>query len=58
MRQEDGEPPFDHGSQDTPEHPTPPPGEGRSVIQIIVIGIGILVVVAGLLWLLVPVLGG
>ena len=53
----DDDPPFDHGAQAVPEHSTPPPSTGRSAGQMVVIAIGALVLIAALLWILVPILG-
>ncbi|MBA4157209.1 MAG: hypothetical protein H0X65_07015 [Gemmatimonadetes bacterium] len=53
----ESEPPFQGGAQPVPEHPPEMPKAGRSVMQVIVIAIGVLTVLAGLLWILVPALG-
>lgn len=48
------EPPFTGGSQPVPEHVPEPAGGGRTVAQTVVIVVGVLVVLAGILWLVVP----
>ena len=42
------------GSEPVKEHPQETPGPGRSVMQIVVIVIGVLVLLAALLWLILP----
>lgn len=54
MVERDREPPFESGSQPVPEHPPEVPTGGRSVGQTVVIVVGVLVVLAGILWLVVP----
>jgi hypothetical protein len=51
------EPPFEGGSQPVPESRPEMPGPGRSTLQVVVIGIGVLVVLLALLWILVPASG-
>jgi hypothetical protein len=51
------EPPFEGGSQPVPESQPEMPGPGRSAMQTVVIVVAVLVVLAALVWLLVP-LGG
>lgn len=51
--QEDRTPRRD-GSAPVEEHPPESPGPGRSVVQYLVIGLGALIVLAALLWLLLP----
>lgn len=48
------EPPFEGGSQPVPEHPPEMPSGGRSVMQTVVLIVGVLVILAAVLWLLVP----
>jgi hypothetical protein len=48
------EPPFDGGSQPVRELPPERASGGRTVGQIVVIVVGVLVVLAGILWLVVP----
>lgn len=48
------EPPFEGGSQPVPERPPEMPAEGRSVGQTVVVIVGVLVLLAALLWLFVP----
>lgn len=57
VRKRDEEPPFESGSQAAPERPPEVPGAGRSTAQLAVLVIGAVVVVAAVLWLLVPILG-
>lgn len=57
-RDNGSEPPFQGGAQPVPEHPPEVPRGGRSVMQTIVIVVAVLAVLAGLLWILVPALGG
>lgn len=52
------EPPYEGGSQPVPENPPEVPHGGRSALQTIVIAVGALVVLAALLWLLIPLLAG
>lgn len=47
------EPPFEGGSQPVKERPPEKP-TGRGAAQTVVVVIGVLVVLAALLWLLVP----
>ena len=54
---EHNEPPWEGGSQPVDEHPREVPKGGRSVMQTVVVVLGVLVVLAALLWLVVP-LGG
>jgi hypothetical protein len=49
------EPPFEGGTQPVPEHPPEMPQGGRSAMQVVVLVVGGLVVLAGLAWLLMPV---
>jgi hypothetical protein len=51
---EQREPPFEGGSQPVSERPSTVPKAGRTVGQTIVIAIAVLVVLAALLWILVP----
>lgn len=48
------EPPFEGGSQPVPENPPETPTRARSVGQTVVIVVGVLVLLAALLWLVVP----
>lgn len=48
------EPPFEGGSQPVPEHRPEVPSGGRTVAQTVAIVIGALVVLAALLWFVVP----
>lgn len=50
------DPPFESGSQSVPERAPEVPGPGRSALQTIFIIGAALVLVAGILWLLVPIL--
>lgn len=56
-RDRDEDPPFEGGSQPVPESPPEMPGPGRSVTQTLVIVLAVLTVLAGLIWLLVPIFG-
>lgn len=42
------------GSEPVKEHPPEAPGPGRSVMQVVVMVIGVLVLLAALLWLVLP----
>lgn len=46
--------PFEGGAQPVREHPPEVPSAGRTVSQTIVIAVVILVVLAGILWVVVP----
>jgi len=48
------EPPFEGGSQPVPENPPEMRTGGRSVAQAVVLIVGALVILAAILWLLVP----
>lgn len=54
MAEDRNEPPFEGGSQPVPERRAEMPTGGRTAAQTVVIGIGVLVVLAALLWILVP----
>lgn len=54
MANEEKEPPFEGGSQPVPEHQPEIPSGGRSVLQTVVIVIGVLAVLAAAIWILVP----
>lgn len=54
MENRNQEPPFEGGSQPVPEHPPETPTGGRSVMQTVVVVVGVLVLLAAALWLLVP----
>lgn len=56
-KEREGEPQFEGGAQPVPEHPPEMPGGGRTGMQVVVVVIGVLVVLAGLAWILVPMLG-
>lgn len=58
MEDRDREPRFEGGAQPVPEHPPEAPGAGRTVGQIIALIVGGLVLLAGAMWLLVPLLSG
>ena len=47
----------DDGSEPVPEHPPEAPGPARSGAQYLVVGVGALIVVAALLWFLLPIAG-
>ena len=49
-----GERPFQGGAQPVHEEPPETPGKGSSVLQVVVFGLVILVILAGLVWMLVP----
>jgi hypothetical protein len=51
------EPPFEGGSQPVPENRAEMPKGGRSVGQAVIIALGVLVLLAALLWILVPFAG-
>jgi len=53
-RDNDKEPAFQGGSQPVAESPPEVPTGGRTVAQTIVIVLAVLVVLAGLIWILVP----
>lgn len=57
MADRDREPPFEGGSQPVPEHPPERAGAGRTVAQTVVIVVGALVLLAAILWLVVPFAG-
>lgn len=57
MAKREGEPPFEGGSQPVKEEPAEMPGGGRSAMQIVVIVIGVLVLLAALLWIVIPLSG-
>jgi hypothetical protein len=44
------EPPFEGGSQPVPEHPPEVPGPGRSVMQIVVLVIALIVIVGSVVF--------
>jgi hypothetical protein len=48
------EPPFEGGSQPVAEHRPEVPGQGRSVIQTVVIIIAVIAILAALVWVFVP----
>ena len=56
MSQSNDEPPFEGGSQPVPHNPPEVPGGGRSVMQTVVVALGVLAVVGTLLFFLVPIL--
>jgi hypothetical protein len=56
VAERDREPPFEGGSQPVQERPTGIEGGGRTAMQTVVLVIAALVVLAGLLWFLVPIL--
>lgn len=56
MADRDNDVPFEGGSQPVEEHATPPPAGGQNVVRIIAIILGVLAVLAGLAWLIVPIL--
>jgi hypothetical protein len=49
-----GDPPFEGGAQRVPERPADVPHGGRTVAQTAVIVLAVLLVLAAVLWLLVP----
>jgi hypothetical protein len=53
-RSDRGEPPFEGGSQPVHESRQEVPGGGRTAMQTIVIVLAVLVVLAGLIWFLIP----
>lgn len=52
------EPPFVGGSQPVEHKPDPMPQAGRSGAQVVVIAIAVIAIVAGIAWVVVPILGG
>ncbi|HET7274919.1 MAG TPA: hypothetical protein VFI91_07045 [Longimicrobiaceae bacterium] len=54
MEEEPQERPFEGGSQPVEDHPPEMPSGGWNVGQTVVIVLGILVVLAAILWVLVP----
>lgn len=52
MDSEKQDPPFEHGAQPVPERAPEVPSGGRTVMQTVVIVIGVLAVLAGLIYLL------
>ncbi len=52
------DPPFEGGAQPVKERPPEVPGGGRSVMQTVVIVIGVLALLAALIWIVVPLAGG
>jgi hypothetical protein len=57
MEKPNDEAPFEGGAQPVREHREEVPGGGRTVAQMVVLVLAVLVIVAAVLWLLVP-LGG
>jgi hypothetical protein len=57
VERDDEEPPFVGGSQPVEHKPDPIPSEGRSGAQTLVIAVAVLAVIAGLAWIVVPMLG-
>ncbi len=57
MADEREDPPYEGGSQPVPEHRPEVPTGGRSVAQTVVVIVGVLVLLAAVLWLLVPFAG-
>ncbi len=51
------EPPFEGGAQPVRDVPHEVPGGGRTALQTVVIVLGVLALVAGILWILIPLLG-
>ena len=56
MTNSNDDPPFEGGSQPVPERASEVPGAGRSVMQTVAVIVGVLVVLACVLWLLVPII--
>lgn len=54
MENRDQDPPFEGGSQPVPERVSDTPGPGRSTLQVVVIVVAVLVLLAAVLWLVVP----
>lgn len=54
MEKRDEDPPYEGGSQPVPEHPGEVPHGGRSVLQVVVMVVAVLVILAAVLWLVVP----
>lgn len=54
MGDREREPEFEGGSQPVPEHPPEVATVGRSIAQTVIIVVGLLVVLAAVLWLVVP----
>ena len=54
MDRQNEEPPYEGGSQPVPEKPSEVPGPGRGVGQTVIVVLAVLVVLAALLWLVVP----
>lgn len=52
------DPPFEGGAQPVKERAPEVPGGGRSVLQMVVIVIGVLALLAALVWIVVPLAGG
>ncbi len=57
MTRPEDEPPFEGGAQPVKEEPPEMPTGGRSALQMVVIAIGVLALLAGLAWFLVPLMG-
>lgn len=55
---EDGATPSEGGAHPVEDHPAEVPTGGRTVLQTVVLVVGGLVILAALLWLLVPLGGG
>ncbi|CAN5826182.1 hypothetical protein BH23GEM5_BH23GEM5_09420 [soil metagenome] len=51
------EPPFVGGSQPIEHKPDPMPSQARGGAQFLIIALGVLAVIAGLAWVVVPMLG-
>lgn len=58
MDERENEPPYEGGAQPVPEHPTGVSGEGRGIMQTVVVVVAVLVLLAAVAWLLVPLIGG
>lgn len=58
MAENDEEPPFEGGAQPVKEQSKGIRGEGRGAMQTVVIVVAVLVVLAAVLWFLLPILNG
>lgn len=56
-KQRAGEPPFQGGAQPVKERRAEVPREGRSLGMTLVVAVGVLTILAAVLWLLVPLAG-
>lgn len=58
MEDQEDRTPQPDGSEPVHEHPPESPGPGRTMTQYLVLAVGALIVLAALLWFLVPLTAG